>query len=400
MIAYYGHEISPNQTETQEGFLICRNVPIARTGAQDYLARELQLGGDPERIIKVMRLPEDVFSPATLASFEGKPVTDGHPPENVMPENFNSYARGHIQNVRREGDFIVADLYINDAGLASDIKNGVKREVSCGYLCNYVLDGTDYKQEKIRGNHVAVVQKGRAGHEVAIKDTAEEAEKGRKRMKKETKEALCRWFGLAARDAEAEELEQLAKDMSKVLGEKTDLKEPENEQKEKENKDEMVERAPKGDDLGSKLDKVIEMLASLTEKEEKLSDEDDIDNLIGELTSKKPEEKSEGESITIPVENNEDAELTPAAKDAAVELLKRVRPAVAAIQNKQERARVTQALVGAIKGPDVMGDIINAARDSAQQAADASKKTKYEAACAESQANYDARNPHKNKKED
>lgn len=41
MLAYYGYTISPNQIETGEGFLICKNVPIARTGTQDYLGSEL-----------------------------------------------------------------------------------------------------------------------------------------------------------------------------------------------------------------------------------------------------------------------------------------------------------------------------------------------------------------------
>ena len=86
-IAYYGDRISPHMTDTPEGFLICHDVPIARTGPQDYLARELQLDGDPDRFVSVQRYPEDVFEAATLASFEGKPVTDGHPPENVGPEN-------------------------------------------------------------------------------------------------------------------------------------------------------------------------------------------------------------------------------------------------------------------------------------------------------------------------
>lgn len=182
MLAYYGTEISPNQTETAEGFLICRNVPIARTGEMVYLARELRLDGDPERLVMVHRAPEDVFDPAAMASFEGKPVTDGHPPENVGPENFSAYARGHVQNVRREGDYLLADLYINDASLASDVQNRVKREVSCGYLCIYTPDGDGYRQGRIRGNHVAVVPRGRAGHEVAIKDAAQGAEKGRKYM--------------------------------------------------------------------------------------------------------------------------------------------------------------------------------------------------------------------------
>lgn len=182
MLAYYGAQISPNQTETVEGYLICRNVPIARIGQQDYLAGELQLDGDPQRLVPVFRHQEDVFEPAALASFEGKPVTKLHPPETVGPENYGAYAVGHAQNVRRDGDFVTADLYINDPGLASDIRGGVLREVSCGYICQYEPEGPGFRQTHIRGNHVAVVPRGRAGHEVAIKDAAQGAEKGRNNM--------------------------------------------------------------------------------------------------------------------------------------------------------------------------------------------------------------------------
>ena len=62
MLAYYGYTISPNQLETGEGFLICKNVPIARTGTQDYLGSELGLsGGDSSQIIAVIRSPDEVF---------------------------------------------------------------------------------------------------------------------------------------------------------------------------------------------------------------------------------------------------------------------------------------------------------------------------------------------------
>ena len=120
MLTYYGTEISPNQTKTDEGFLICKNVPIARTGTMEYLARELGLDGDPERIVAVNRYEEDVFSPAAMASFEGKIVTDNHPPDNLLPETAGAYSRGHVQNVRREGDKLVADLpdfFANKAGV-------------------------------------------------------------------------------------------------------------------------------------------------------------------------------------------------------------------------------------------------------------------------------------------
>lgn len=395
-IAYYGTDISPNKTETVEGYLVCRNVPIARTGAQEYTARELMLDGDPERPVVVDRRPEDVFEPAVLASFEGKPVTDGHPPENVGPENYTAYSRGHVQNVRREGDFIVADLYINDKALASDIQNGVKREVSCGYTCNYVPDGAGYRQERIRGNHVAVVPRGRAGHEVAIQDhAAEQAEKGLKRMKKETKEALYRFFGLAANDAAPEELEQLTKDVATVA-DALDAEPAEQVQEAepaKDAEDEMVIKAPKGDDIGSKLDRILEMLAARSrggEGEHRLHDETDLDEMIDRLAG-----KEDGKALTIPVEN-EDCAAGP-ARDAAVELLRKVRPAVAGIKDKGERARVTDALLSIVRGNDMTQTIASAALDSAKANADKTRQTTYEQICTDSANAYAERNPHTKK---
>lgn len=395
-IAYYGTDISPNKTETIEGYLVCRNVPIARTGAQEYTARELMLDGDPERPVVVDRRPEDVFEPAVLASFEGKPVTDGHPPENVGPENYAAYSRGHVQNVRREGDYIVADLYINDKALASDIQNGVKREVSCGYTCNYVPDGSGFRQERIRGNHVAVVPRGRAGHEVAIQDhAAEQAEKGLKRMKKETKEALYRFFGLAANDAAPEELEQLTKDVATVAGalDAEPAEQAQEAEPAKDAEDEMVIKAPKGDDIGSKLDRILEMLAARSrggEGEHRLHDETDLDEMIDRLAG-----KEDGKALTIPVEN-EDCAAGP-ARDAAVELLRKVRPAVAGIKDKSERARVTDALLSIVRGNDMTQTIASAALDSAKANADKTRRTTYEQICTDSANAYAERNPHTKK---
>ena len=396
-IAYYGSQISPHLVDTPEGFLICKDVPIARTGPQDYLARELQLDGDPDRVITVQRYPEDVFEDATLASLEGKPVTDGHPPENVGPENYAAYTKGHVQNVRRDGDYIVADLYINDANLANEVRNNVKREVSCGYLCNYVPDGSGYKQTRIRGNHLAVVPKGRAGASVSIKDAAPEAEKGRKTIMNYWKTFLAAFAG-AAKDAEPEELDKMVETTAAALdaepAEQAQDAEPAKEEPAAEPaKDEETIEAPKGDDIGSKLDRILEMLEAKARGgrgEHPLHDETDLDEMIEKLSG-----KGEGESaLTIPVEN--DCATGP-ARDAAVELLKKVRPAVAAIEDKQTRAKVTDALLSAIQGKDAMPDIVKAAMDSARANAEQTKKTTYEQICADSSAAYAARNPHMKK---
>lgn len=383
MIYYYGTEISPNQIETGEGFLICKNVPIARTGKQIYRAADINLDGDPDREIDVNRYEEDVFDKAAIASFEGKPVTDGHPSVEVDLSNYQQYAKGHAQRVHRNGDFLVADLYINDPVLIDEIKNNIKREVSCGYMCNYVQDGNSWRQTQIRGNHVAVVPRGRAGHEVSIKDEMPML-KGGFEMGKFTKE-LLKVFGTATKDASAEDIEQMAATTAAVLD-----AEPAEAQEAEPTADVMVERAPKGDDIGSKLDRLIEMMESVMKKndreeamERKLSDESDIDEEIAKLAGGEAEKE---DAVTIPVEEMEDSKCT----SDAMEILKKVRPAVAAIKDPAEKARVTDALLSSIRGEDVTASILTATKDAA------TKKVKsMDRIVEEQQKAYDSFNPHK-----
>ncbi|WP_436663556.1 DUF2213 domain-containing protein [Alicyclobacillus acidoterrestris] len=172
MKAYFGSRISPNMTRTREGFLVCHNVPIARTGWYEYLPQELGLDGDG--VIQVYRPEDEVFDDKAMASFEGKPLTNDHPPEGVDPSNFSQYAKGHATNIRRgkgqDDDLLLADIVANDEQIINDIVNG-KREISAGYECDYEPndDGT-YTQRNIRGNHVALVDAGRAGDRVRIND--------------------------------------------------------------------------------------------------------------------------------------------------------------------------------------------------------------------------------------
>lgn len=399
-IAYYGAQLSPNIDKTPEGYLICRNVPINRTGTQDYMAGELQLDGDPERVVKVYRLPDDVFTPAALASYEGKDVTNGHPPEMLTAENQSAYSRGHVEHVRREGDNTVADLIIKDPALVADVENGVLREVSCGYNCQFepYLDG--YKQTHIIGNHVAVVPRGRAGHDVAIHDAAAKAEKGTNMNK--LVHGILTAFGMAAKDASPEDIQAMANVAGETIQAVQDAEPASMAQDAKPMakeppapaaKDEMVETAPKGDDLGAKLDRILAMLEAKSRGdhgEHPLHDEGDIDAEIKRLLGA----EEDGKSITIPVENNDACAAGP-ARDAAVELLRRVRPAVSEIKDPGEKARVTDALLSAVRGKDNMTEIARAATDAAKVNAAQTSQTTYEKICADSEAAYAARNPHK-----
>lgn len=129
MIALLRQSAHPSHDPDARGLSYLPGRAHARIDTQDYLARELGLDGEPDRPVTVERRPEDVFDPAAIASFEGKDVTYTHPPEMLSPENQSAYSKGHAENVRREGDFLVADLHLKDPTLISEV-----RTQRCGYF--------------------------------------------------------------------------------------------------------------------------------------------------------------------------------------------------------------------------------------------------------------------------
>ena len=173
----YEAQIGPNRYKTDEGFLLCLNVPIARAGEQEYHGSELPgIDAGPTGVIVMMREEVEVFAPATMASFEGKPLVLGaHPPEGVTPENAKILTVGSMQNIRRgqgaESDLLIADLLVTSADAIDAVMTGRMREVSCGYMCDVEQAGPGRAaQRRITGNHLAIVADGRAGSRVAIKD--------------------------------------------------------------------------------------------------------------------------------------------------------------------------------------------------------------------------------------
>lgn len=175
---------------TAEGYLV---VParIARTGIQEYLAHEIGLDGDPERLVKVYRPESSVFDPAAVTSFDGLPITDDHPGVSVNADNWAQYAVGFTRNPRREGDYLVCDLYITRRSAIDKIKAG-KVELSAGYGAAYIdtpgvtPDGEpfDALQDDIRGNHVAIVDAGRCGPACRVSDSKPQTRTGELPMAK------------------------------------------------------------------------------------------------------------------------------------------------------------------------------------------------------------------------
>lgn len=437
-ICYYGDKLSTNMAVTPEGFLICRNVPIARTGYQHYLESELIEDGDPKKIINVYRSPSEVFSAATLASFEGKPVTDGHPDVDVTPDNYQLYQKGHVQHVRLgsgdDEDKIIADLYITDKVLINEIRNG-KREVSAGY---YAEDKEDNQgricQTKIRGNHVAVVDEGRAGPSVAIRDAKH---KSLREEDMATKKEIAEIVSKYLKDATPENIKERFRDAAEVLSdacnEDEDISMDEDLAVDEDLVDEDVAvdedvvgekvSADEGGDVGAELKATLAQLQAILSKlggastneamnadedvnmdedindedlsfDEDIEDEDVLDEDIedGEYDigdEDVEDEDVEDEDAVIPMDEE------PATLSASDSAIKIISNAANKIKDKRDRKMVQDAILKATRKKSQMPNIMKLVkankerRDSASSASINVEKI---------QKIYDRLDPHKNNK--
>lgn len=160
-------KLSEHKYKTPEGYLICTDAILARTGKQTYTRDELFGDGDNTEV-NVDRPYDQVMNEKTIASFENKPVTFDHPEEDVNVGNYKSYAVGYVRDVHQgkvDGkDVILGNLVITDQDAINAIESGEHTDLSCGYDCDIKDDGNGYySQNNIRGNHVALCREGRAG---------------------------------------------------------------------------------------------------------------------------------------------------------------------------------------------------------------------------------------------
>lgn len=116
-----------------------------------------------------LRHPDDVFDPASLASLDGIALTNDHPSVGVSADNYQFLTVGSVTSPSHDAYHVTAKLSVNQKQAQADVQAG-KRALSCGYDCELVREGGVYlgmpythRQKKIRYNHVAIVDVGRAG---------------------------------------------------------------------------------------------------------------------------------------------------------------------------------------------------------------------------------------------
>jgi len=282
---YTVSKLGEKRSLTPEGYLLCLDVPVARTGEMLYAEGEIagedgeSIVGGPDKLIRVGRGPDDLFRPETIASFEGKPVTLGHPDEFVTPDNIKQHAVGTMSNVRRgagiEDDLMLADLLITDRRAIDAIQKDGIEEVSNGYEADYEQQQPGRAaQRNILGNHVALVERGRCGPRCAIGDED---------MASKKKLSFADRIRAAFKSNDADEVKKIAEEAESM---DEDSEEDDSEKKDKKTEDGFKRVLDRLTAIDERLDKI--------EAKDDDGDEDDdndgdktIDTVIGAETAGK-----------------------------------------------------------------------------------------------------------------
>lgn len=261
-------------THTRDDGYLVVDARIARTGIQRYLGVEV---GRPEKqFVDVLRPEAEVFDSEAMASFTHRPVTDDHPKEAVTKDNWKRVAIGQTSDeVKRDGEFLRIPLMVADGASIKKIQDG-KRELSAGYTCELAWTSGEHNgqtydavQTNIRANHIAVVDRGRAGHDCRIGDGAEHWGTAPitaldKENAMTTRTVIVDGFSVETTDQGAQAIEKLQKDNQSLRDTIAA-----NDAKYKKEKDELEEKVAKTD-------------AALDDAKSKILSAEDVSKLVAD----------------------------------------------------------------------------------------------------------------------
>ncbi|WP_272573530.1 DUF2213 domain-containing protein [Providencia sp. PROV259] len=165
------------RTYDNNGWLEVKDNPISKVGVFDYLGAEIG-APEPDKIYRVLRPPEELASEETINSFKLTPFIIEH---EMLGKRATPAEKKGIQgvigeNVYFDPPYLRANIKIFSDVALSNIDSG-KIDLSPGYRSKYeftsgIYEGQHYDviQRHLRGNHLALVDEGRTGPDVAVQD--------------------------------------------------------------------------------------------------------------------------------------------------------------------------------------------------------------------------------------
>ena len=169
-------EANDKRMWTQEGFLLA-DANIGMVGPLMYQRSELRdasgrpLDGDPNSVVTLHR-SRQVLEEA-IPTMTGAPVTIDHPPEFLTTSDYKEKSVGGVATLPTIDNrgMVKAKVRIGDETAIQKVKRG-EHQLSPGF--GFVIDWKNDNEGDIVGmqvNHIAIVEKGRAGHQVRILDS-------------------------------------------------------------------------------------------------------------------------------------------------------------------------------------------------------------------------------------
>lgn len=173
-------DMNSNRIEDVNGWTEIKGNPLSKVGVFPYYGYQISESLIPDQIYQVYRPEQELSDMACIDSFKLVPWINDHVmlgSEDGMTPAEEKGIEGVIgQEVYFESPYLKGNIKLFSESMSDQINSG-KKELSIGYTCEYdiaqgVFEGVHYDaiQRNIRGNHVALVDEGRAGKDVAVLD--------------------------------------------------------------------------------------------------------------------------------------------------------------------------------------------------------------------------------------
>lgn len=180
-LVYDRSPVDSVRTVDDNGYLHVGISNITKEQVAPYLGSEIpdfeKLGLKPDEIYSVYRPASELSKPATVESLNGIPVLLKHAEDSAEAPASNRVGSTGT-DAKWEPPYLTNSLHIQDADAIRRINDGTMREISMGYFYTPVLRHGEFEGEPydvvmtdISCNHVALVEEGRAGHDVSVKDS-------------------------------------------------------------------------------------------------------------------------------------------------------------------------------------------------------------------------------------
>ena len=165
--------LSEDITKVKDGYLICKDAIMLKLTNSFVNSNEISFTSDFTDYDKTL-IKQQIFSEATIKSFENKPVTLEHPEDYVNVYNYNIYSVGFVRDVYIKQDdnekVIIGTLIITDKRVVDLILSKKPLEISCGFEYTRKYHEND-NHNYINVNYIALCKKEKDAH-ITISDFA------------------------------------------------------------------------------------------------------------------------------------------------------------------------------------------------------------------------------------